>query len=308
MAKKYIDEAMRLNNATYNDYFSRLKLLAISLFKWEGLEEIGGNEDFLEDSLFKYGKACFVKDPTLGYLTLQASSNGQVNVYNNPISIVATGINYHKNFNVGENCVYIKNNKMSRPTFLTIDLIARRLYEVQRTIDVNTQLLKFPAIIEGSTKQALTLQNLLEQYSGNVPFIFGNKNFNVVDAMKTINLATPYIIDKLEIEKHQIWNECLTYLGIDNANTDKKERMITDEIESNNELTKYYLDCFYRPRQIACKQINDIFFNGKEKIKVTINNEALNLIIKEINDIINMDNPIDDTPTKSIENEGENNE
>lgn len=307
MAKKYIDEAMRLNNATYNDYFSRLKLLAISLFKWEGLEEIGGNEDFLEDSLFKYGKACFVKDSTLGYLTLQASSNGQVNVYNNPITIVATGMNYHKNFNVGDNCVYIKNNKMSRPTFPTIDLMARRLYEVQRTIDVNTQLLKFPAIIEGNTKQALTLQNLLEQYSGNIPFIFGNKNFNVVDAMKTINLATPYNIDKLEIEKHQIWNECLTYLGIDNANTDKKERMITDEIESNNELTKYYLDCFYRPRQIACKQINDMFFNGTEKIKVTINNEALNLIIREINDIINMDNPID-TPTKSIENEGENNE
>ena len=302
--KKYIDEAIRLNNATYNDYYSRLKMLAISLFKWEGLEDIGGNEEFLENALFKYGRACFVKDETLGYLTLEAQPNNKVNVYNNPTEIVATGMNYNKVYKVGIDCVYIKNNKIVRPTFPTVDLMARRLYEVQRTIDVNTQLLKFPAILEGSTKTALTLINLMEQYSGNVPFIFGRKDFSLIDAIKSINLNVPYNIDKLEIEKRQIWNECLTYLGIDNANTDKKERMITEEIESNNELVRYYLDCFYRPRQLACKEINKLFFDNKEKIKVTINNEALNLIIKELNDIINMDS---DTPNNS-NLEGEENE
>lgn len=290
MSKRQIDQAMRLNNSTFNDYYCRLKLLAISLFEWEGLDEIGGCTQYLEKTLFKYGRACFVKDKKLGYLSLQAQTYNYVNVYNLPTQIVATGMNYNETYTVDENCVYIQNNYLETPTDFTITLIAMRLYEIQRTIDTNINTLKTPIIIEGSAKQALTLQNLLEQYSGNVPLIFGNKNFNIMECLKAINLNIPYNIDKLEAEKTRIWQECLTFLGINNANTDKKERLITDEVNSNDELIKYYLNCFLKPRQEACKKINNMFFKGKEKIKVNINKNVLDLLKKQIDDIIEIDN------------------
>ena len=69
----------------------------------------------------------------------------------------------------------------------------------------------------------------------------------------------------------------LTFLGINNANTDKKERLITNEVDSNNELINYYLNCFYKPRKNACDEINKKYGLN---IKVTLNqdiNKLLNL-------------------------------
>ena len=97
---KLTDEAMVLNNATYIDYFNRLELLAISIFEWEGLDEIGGNSRFLEMTLFEEGRAVFVKDPELGYLTLRVAPNGKLNYYRLPVSIEAVSIEYNKKYSL----------------------------------------------------------------------------------------------------------------------------------------------------------------------------------------------------------------
>ena len=168
--------------------------------------------------------------------------------------------------------------------------IAYRLYETERTIDVNLKAQKTPVLIEGDKKTMLTLKNAYMQYDGNIPFIFGSKTFELGSKLNALKTDAPYLIDKLELHKHEIWNECLTYLGIDNANTDKKERLITDEVESNNEIIKYYLNCFYKTRKRACDEINNKFFNGEEKITISLNNEVLDLLNIESNDIINYSN------------------
>lgn len=281
-----IDLAMIVNNKTLFDYQQRLKLIAMSLFEWEGLEEIGGNSDFLENTLFNKGIACFVKDNELGYLTLECNDNGTFNVYNEPTSIVATGFNYNKKYDV-DDVVIIKNNPLKIPTFFTVDLFAYRLYEVTRTMDVNLQAQKTPVVIEGDTKDILTLKNAYEQYTGNMPVLFGKKNFDITNKLNTMNTEAPFLLDKLYDYKNNLWSECLTYLGINNANTDKKERLISDEVNSNNELIEYYLNCFYLPRKKACDEINKKFFNGEEKIKVKVNKQVESLIKDNFNDIIN---------------------
>lgn len=282
-----IDLAMIVNNKTLFDYQQRLKLIAMSLFEWEGLEEIGGNSDFLENTLFNKGVACFVKDNELGYLTLECNDNGTFNVYNEPTTIVATGFNYNKKYDV-DDVVIIKNNPLKIATFFTINLFAYRLYEVTRTMDVNLQAQKTPVVIEGDTKDILTLKNAYEQYTGNMPVLFGKKNFDITNKLNTMNTEAPFLLDKLYDYKNNLWSECLTYLGINNANTDKKERLISDEVNSNNELIEYYLNCFYLPRKKACDEINNKFFNGEEKIKVKVNKHIENLIKDNFNDIINV--------------------
>ena len=284
---KETDLAMNINNQTYIDYLDRLKLLATSLFTWEGLDEIAGTgaSRFLELSLFDFGRACFIKDDKLGYMALRVNPSDTLNIYQLPTKVQAWSIGYQKEFEF-DDVVYIMNNELQIPTARTISQFAYRLYETERTIDVNLIAQKTPVLIEGDTKTILTLKNVYMQYSGNTPFIFGNKQFDISNKLNVLNTNAPYLIDKLELHKHEIWNEMLTYLGIDNANTDKKERLITDEVESNNEVINYYLNCFYKTRKKACLEINEKF--GLD-IKLRLNKEALDVFKTSEEKVINYD-------------------
>ena len=281
------DNSMYVNNATYVDYINRLRLIATSLFTWEGLDEIGGNSRFLEQVLYEDGRACFIKDDKKGYLSLRANPSDKLNVYNLPTEIMAWSIGYNKKFKLSD-VVYIMNNEMQLPTRNTLELMAYRLYETERTIDINLIAQKTPVLIEGDTKTILTLKNVYAQYSGNTPFIFGNKQFDISNKLNVLKTDAPYLVDKLELHKHEIWNECLTYLGINNANTDKKERLITNEVDSNNQLITFYLNCFYKTRKKACDEINEKFFDGEEVIKIKLNDDVIDLLNNNYYDIINI--------------------
>lgn len=286
------DLAMAINNKTYIDYLNRLKLLAISLFKWKGLDDIAGfgASRFLEMSLYENGRACFLKDEKLGYLALKVNPSDKLNVYNLPEKVMAWSIGYNRTLPF-DNVVYIMNNELELPTSQTLSLFAYRLYETERTIDTNLIAQKTPILIEGDTKTILTLKNVYMQYSGNTPFIFGNKQFDISNKLNVLKTDAPYLVDKLELHKHEIWNEALTYLGIDNANTDKKERLITDEVESNNDLISYYLNCFYKTRKQACDLINERYGLS---IEIELNKEITNLLNISENDIINYEDRSDE--------------
>lgn len=279
------DIAMNINNLTYIDYINRLKLIATSLFTWKGLDEVAGfgASRFLELVLYENGRACFVKDSEKGYLALRVNPSDKLNVYLLPEKVMAWSLGYNKTY-LFDDVIYIMNNNLEIPTSQSLQLFAYRLYETERTIDTNLIAQKTPVLIEGDTKTILTLKNVYMQYSGNTPFIFGNKQFDISNKLNVLKTDAPYLIDKLEDHKHEIWNEALTYLGIDNANTDKKERLITSEVESNDDLINYYLNCFYKTRKDACDRINEKY---SLNIELSLNKEVLDLLDLNENDIIN---------------------
>lgn len=282
---KETDLAMMVNNATYIDYLDRLKLIATSLFTWDGLDDVAGvgASRFLEIALYENGRGVFFKDDELGYLALRVNPNDKFNVYMLPTKVICYSFEYNKEKDI-DDVVYIMNNNLQKPTFETLKLFAYRLYETERTIDVNLIAQKTPVLIEGDTKTILTLKNVYMQYSGNTPFIFGSKQFDLNNKLSVLNTNAPYLVDKLELHKHEIWDEALTYLGINNANTDKKERLITDEVNSNNELINYYLNCFYKTRKEACDRINEKYGLN---ISIKLNKDVLDLIDKKEEDIVN---------------------
>ena len=272
--------AMMLNNQTMIDYLDRLRMLATSLFTWENLDEIAGNgaSRFLEQVLYDNGRACFVKDEKLGYLALCVNPSDKLNVYRLPTKVMAWSFGYNKEFDF-DDVVYIMNNELQKPTIESLKLFAYRLYETERTTDINLNAQKTPVLIEGDTKSILTLKNVYMQYSGNIPFVFGNKQFDISNKLNVLKTDAPYIVDKLDIHKHQIFNDALTVLGIENANTDKKERLITDEVESNNQLVTMYLNCFYKTRKKACDEINEKFLkNSDKKINIILNKDVITLL------------------------------
>ena len=268
--------SMLLNNATAIDYDDRLHMLAISLFTWDGLDEVAGfgASRFIEESLYRYGKACIVKDNKYGMMALNVTPSGKLNTYYLPVKVNAYSTGYNKIYDF-DDVVYIMNNELQKPTRDTLSLYARRLYEVERTSDINLQAQKTPVLIEGDKNTLLTLKNLYMNYSGNAPVIYGNKNFDLSTKLNVLRTDAPYIVDKLEEHKHNLWNDCMTFMGINNANVSKKERLITSEVESNDDLINYYLICFYKTRKQACDILNKKYGTN---VKVVLNKEVLDLL------------------------------
>lgn len=249
---------MVLNNLTYRQYLNRLTELAISMFEWKNLPDTV-DARYLELHLFETGCMVYFKDEVIGDLCLDCIVQGSLDVYGNPLLRRAySGYNNYQKLLKYNNSVIIWNNYLHSNSILDVEMFARRLYNIDRIIDVNANAQKTPVLVVGNEKQRLTLLNLYKEYDGNAPFIFGDKNLDI-NALKALSTNAPYVCDKLYQLKTQIWNEALTYLGISNINIQKKERLITDEVTRNQGGTIASRYSRLESRRQAVEKINDMF-------------------------------------------------
>ena len=256
----YKSSSQRLNNLVYTDYFIRLMLISKTLFKWENLPN-NINEKWIERYLFSEGRCIFYKDPTLGLMVARMGESGMVNCYDEPTNVNPIATNYHYNGEQlinGKNCVIIGNNDAYFPTAPTIDLYARKLTNIDRTIDVNIEAQKSPVIVKCSEKQKLTMKQVFTQRKDNEPLIYADKNLELND-ISILDLKPPMVFKDLQLQKHMIYNECMTFLGVNNANLDKKERLVTSEVNANNDQLNVNEDVMLKSREHACKLINEMF-------------------------------------------------
>ena len=288
--------AKSINVRTYVNLVDRLQLMATSIFTWDGLDDVAGfgASRFLEQVLFVYGRACFVKDPSLGYMALKVNPCAKYNVYRMPTEVEAFSYEYNKKYKLND-IVYIMNNEMEMPTIDTALYYAWRIYETERTIDVNVNAQKTPIILETDAKSFLTLKNVYMQYSGNMPVIFGRKNFNLNDKINAVSTTAPYVVDKLDEHKDDLLQEYMKILGIDYANIEKKERLIKDEVKSAETSTNYNLNMWYKTRKEAADLINEKFFSGEEKVSVQLNKELQDLLAYSESSQADLDNGISGT-------------
>lgn len=256
-----------MTQLTFIDYYTRMEMLAQSVFEWKGLPK-GINPAHIEKYLFNEGCCMFFKDPELGWMVTKCLQAGDLNYYDEPIELFPEATNYMKvqSYTNGENCVLICNNIKMLPTRRTTRLYAARIAEIQRTADINIIAQKTPVIVKGSEKQRLSLKAVIRQWFGNEPLIFGDKTLDTTE-MKVLNTAAPFVADKLAIEKNKLWNEYMTFLGVDNANTDKKERSVDDEIQANNEQIELSGHVMLQAREWAAEAISALC---GEKVSVSV--------------------------------------
>lgn len=250
-------ESAYMNNRTYLHYYNSLTELSLSMFEWKNLPATI-DQRFLEMCLFSDGMCVFFEDEVLGYLCLQCMIGGKLNVYRIPMQRRAYATNgYNKELD-GTNSVIIFNNYLHTNSMLDVEMYSKRLYDLDRAIDVNAKAQKTPVLIQCDESQRLTMKNLYKQYEGNEPFIFGSKGLDA-NGLKVLQTGAPYVADKLYELKSQIWNEALTYLGISNTNVTKKERMISDEVIRNMGGTIASRYSRLESRRQAVEQINKMF-------------------------------------------------
>ena len=272
-------ESVKMTNATYIQYYNRLMEYSVSMGEWRGLPSTI-NQRFLELILFSDGKCVFFKDESLGYVVLRMTSGGYLDVYGEPTNRTAYASNGYMNADLNEsNSVIINNNMIHTSSMLEVENYAKRLYDIDRSIDVNAKAQKTPILIMCDESERLTLKNAYAKYEGNEPVIYAGRNFNP-NAVRVLTTGAPYVCDKLYQLKTQIWNEALTYLGISNINITKKERLITDEVTRNQGGTVASRYSRINARQQACKKINELFglnvsFDFREDVNVIDDEEQI---------------------------------
>ena len=288
---RQVKTTMYLNNIIENDYFMALRQVCISIFEWENLPS-SMDQRKLELDLFNKGAAAGLYDKASGVINTGAAAAGNLNIYGYPSALncysygynefrnLYTGLIKDEDGNVlndkGKQAVYIMNNFDHLPTISMVEEYARRLAEAQRTIDVNVAAQRTPILIQCNENELLTLKNVYAQYSGNEPVIFADKNNSVdMSSLKAIKTDAPYIVDKLVQYKKELWNEFLTRIGVNNIQTEKRERLITDEANQNNELINLNLQAFFKTRKLAAKQLNELF---DLDIKVKVSSDLFNII------------------------------
>ena len=247
-------------------YLSRLSELAMSMFKWKNMPDTVDTR-FLEYTLFYEGAVVFFEDESLrknqlaeggGYLALQTVLGGDLNVYRVPNTRKAYAVNGYINNLNQDNSVIIWNNMIRLPEYGRMMFYAHKLYQVDRAIDVNVKGQRFPIAILCDESQRLTMKNVYKQYDGNEPFIFGDKNLDL-SGIQVINTGSPYVADKLQQLKNNIWSEAMMCLGIPNSPTEKKERLVSNEAKVSQGGTLASRSSRLEMRKMACNEINKMF-------------------------------------------------
>ena len=279
-------DAIILNDRTYVDYLGRMKKICLSMFEWQNLPA-SMNARYLEMCLFYNGQAAMLYDSDYGYINTMAADGGYINIYGLPTELQCYSHRFNQRRSLymtdtGEEkdkeCILVMNNYERIPTTSTISLFALRLAEAQRTADVNIKAQRTPLLITTDQKQYFTLKKMYEEYDGNTPAIFADKNLISPDSLKSIKTDAPYIAQDIMDYKREIWNEFLTFMGISNL-SEKRERMISNEVDSNNELINLNLQALLIPRKEACKQFNDKYgLAGDKAIDVKVRSDLYNIV------------------------------
>ena len=256
MAKKRATLSDLLNDLTFRTHYDKNRLICMNEYEWTGLPE-GIEPRHIERLLFKTGYAVFFRDPSMSYMVLEGHQDGHMNVYGDPLGYRVHGYNYQRHLKA-EECVLIRNNLLALPTEPFILHYVNKITEAERTMDVNIKACKTPVVFACDDKDVLTFKRIFQQVDGNVPAIFADRGLNL-DSIQAFLTGVKFMGNELMDYKRSVESDLLTFLGQNNTPVDKKERLITDEAEANDQLIASFADLQLTAREKACEEINAMF-------------------------------------------------
>lgn len=257
MSRKLFEEkALSRQDLIYNDLLN----LAINRFNWSNLP-YGLNTETLERLIINYGQVMCFNDKNNGLLILPCMPSSDLNIYGIATDYTVISVNgkYQDTISIDDG-ILIKNNPLATADKFTLEIFAKRIDDVEMTQEVNLFQQCVPKVLLADENTKLTAKNLFEKVKEFNFAIFAKKSLaSNISTSDVLDTSSPFLLDKLQDYKNTLRNEVLTFLGINNANTDKKERLIRDEVNSNNDFVQINIDLMYDLRKKACDDINSKF-------------------------------------------------
>lgn len=246
-------QSAQLNEQYYTVYKNWILSLAMNRYRWVGLPETC-DPRYLELTLCTQGVATIAKAPDLDtWVSTMAATNGPLNVYDNPTQWESVG-NNGWNFRCDpSNAALIWDNTLRYPIWNIIDMYAKRLAQIDRTMDINLLYQRTGMIFTAPQEKRNDLINLIKETWGGEPGVLGYKGLETIKAEMFLP-KVEFTGEEMETYKDMVWNEIYTFLGIENLDK-KSERMIEAEVTANNEPTDIRALDGLRQRRQACKEL-----------------------------------------------------
>lgn len=254
---KHEIDAFKITN--YQRLYDYYKMLALNMFTWENLPETM-NSRYIENALYEHGLCLVNNDKDMGLISVPCSYGANMNINGESTEVITSGYNYIKTIKYINNdeCTLIRNNDLAKATRDYISNYAERMLEVEMCIRANINQQKFPWFINASEKTKKALEIIFDKVDNFEPFILANREIMGENPLEVLTMSTPYVADKLNQYKYELEREILTFLSLNN-NFEKKERLLTDEVNSNNDFINTNAMLMYKNRLQACKEINEKF-------------------------------------------------
>ena len=254
---KHEIDAFKVKN--YRRIYDYYKMLALNMFTWENLPETMDSR-YIENALYEHGLCLVNDDKDIGLISVPCSFGANMNINGESTEVITSGYNYVKTVKYinNDNCVLIRNNDLAKATRDYIANYAERMLEVEMCIRANINQQKFPWFINATEKTKKSLQLIFDKVENFEPFILANREIMGEAPLEVLTMSTPYVADKLNSYKYELEREILSFLSLNN-NFEKKERLLTDEVNSNNDFIHTNAMLMYKVRLQACEQINKKF-------------------------------------------------
>ena len=265
MVSQVTPNTVHVKNEGLTRFFQRYLLQkAISVFKWNLPEN--WSRDYFLYVLYCWGFIAIVNTDKFGVIPQGCGLKGY-NVFYQPRSAIIQNPLLSGTLEpvIGKQCTLLKLQPDYGGIMDLVSFYAQEMALASEAIDVNLLNSKLSYVFTASNKNAAeSLKKLYDRIASGEPAVVIDKNLYNDDGSVSWeafqqNVGQNYIAGDLLSDMRKIEAEFDTKIGIPNANTDKKERLITDEVNSNNVETRNLPELWLESLQHGCKEANAMF-------------------------------------------------
>lgn len=251
---KDVDAQINTSTIFYKD---RMLRKIFELFSFTVPEE--WDLDYFRQHLFLDGYVG-VTDTAMGILALKCAASGY-NVFERPTKLIfANPVLGNFDRNIGTDCEVIRLQYNWLGIAPILDKYAYLLAMCDSAVSVNLMNSKVAFIATAEGKAAAeTIKTAYQQISEGNPFVCMSKDSVDSISWELLNVKNTFIGNDVSLLKQTIWNEFLTEIGIPNFNRDKRERMITDEVNANNTETAFSMSHWLETIRSGMDRANKMF-------------------------------------------------
>lgn len=256
---------VHVKNTRLQKFFKRyLFQKAVGVFKWTLPKT--WNPFYFKYVLFAWGFIGVVETNKFGVIC-QAGAPYGYDIYYQPTNLIITNPLLRGSLNprIGQECSVIKLQPDWGGIMDLVDYYADMMALAAETFGVNMMNSHLSYIFPADKQNiAESFKKMFDRVSSGEPAVVIDKALFKEDGSVswepfTQNIGQNYIADRVISDLRKLEAEFDTKIGIPNANTDKRERLITSEVEANNTETEILVDSWLENLQQGIDQTKELF-------------------------------------------------